>query len=129
VIQAIRNLPDSDRPQNLYGCEVWRDLDWLLDTDKVSFDASSHESLQSALVGVFDSQIAGGKRYDLATMGRRRANATYFEAHGVDTALGLVYGMDLTPLIVDRERDIKAYVNTYVQRFAEDVSSRINLLE
>jgi len=40
------------------------------------------ENLQFALLGVFESQIAGGKRYDLALMGRRRANATYFESHG-----------------------------------------------
>jgi LmbE family N-acetylglucosaminyl deacetylase len=129
VIQAIRDLPDSDRPDKLYGCEVWRDLDWMLDMDKISFDVSSHEALQSALLGVFDSQIAGGKRYDLATMGRRRANATYFESHGVDTALGLIYAMDLTPLIMDRDQEIRAFVNTYIQRFADDVANRINLLE
>jgi len=61
---------------------VWRDLDWLVDSDKAPFDVSEHENLQAALLGVFDSQIAGGKRYDLASMGRRRANATYFESHG-----------------------------------------------
>ena len=30
------------------------------------------------------SQICGGKRYDLATLGRRLANATYAESHGTD---------------------------------------------
>ncbi|HQH51923.1 MAG TPA: PIG-L family deacetylase, partial [Candidatus Hydrogenedentes bacterium] len=70
VIEAIRALPKADRPKRLLGCEVWRDLDWLCDADKVAMDASAHESLQAALLGVFDSQICGGKRYDLATMGR-----------------------------------------------------------
>ena len=41
-------------------------------------------------------QIAGGKRYDLASMGRRRANATYWGSHGVDETTGLSYGMDMT---------------------------------
>ena len=88
AIQAVRSLPTSRRPQRVFGCEVWRDLDWLLDEDKVPFDLTEHQSLQVALLGVFDSQIAGGKRYDLATMGRRRANATYFQSHGVDSSLG-----------------------------------------
>ena len=97
VIAAIRSLPASERPQKLYGCEVWRDLDWMVDSDKVAFDLSEHENLQAALLGVFDSQISGGKRYDLATMGRRRANATYYASHGVDVSRAMAYAMDLTP--------------------------------
>ena len=78
----------------------------MRDADKVVFDCSAHESLQAALLGVFDSQICGGKRYDLATMGRRKANATYFESHGVDEAQQLAYAMDLTPLVADPKRDV-----------------------
>jgi hypothetical protein len=55
------------------GCEVWRDLDWLLDSDKVALDSSAKPELAAALLKVFDSQISGGKRYDLATLGRRAA--------------------------------------------------------
>ena len=128
VIQAIRSLPEFMRPEKLYGCEVWRDLDWLLDSDKVPFDVSAHESLQAALLGVFDSQIAGGKRYDLASMSRRRANATYFKSHGVDTALGLTYGMDLTPLITDSKKDIGMFIAEFIHRFAKDVADRIDRL-
>ncbi len=125
VLAAIRAMPAAHRPAKLYGCEVWRDLDWMLDQDKVSFDTSAHESLQMALIGVFDSQIAGGKRYDLATMGRRRANATYAESHGVDTSTGVTYGMDLTPLIADPEKDYFDYVQDYVSRFAADIDNRL----
>ncbi len=126
VIAAIRSLPAEARPRKLFGCEVWRDLDWMLDRDKVPFDLSAHESLQAALLGVFDSQIAGGKRYDLATMGRRKANATYAESHGVDTYRGLSYAMDLTPLVLDPSLDANAFVQAYIQRFADDVAQRIN---
>jgi LmbE family N-acetylglucosaminyl deacetylase len=125
LIQAIRSLPAERRPAQLFGCEVWRDLEWMLDEDKVVFDVTAHESLQAALLGVFDSQIAGGKRYDLATMGRRRANATYFASHAVDVMQGMVTGMDLTPLIQDEKRDIGEYVQSYIERFAQDVRQSI----
>ena len=36
VITAIRSLPAEERPERLFGCEVWRDLDWMADGDKVS---------------------------------------------------------------------------------------------
>lgn len=124
VIAAIRRLPEAARPQKLYGCEVWRDLDWMVDDDKVAFDLSEHESLQAALLGVFDSQIAGGKRYDLATQGRRRANATYFASHGVDEATGLSFGMDLTLLIRDPQLEILPFIQKHIARFAQDVNDR-----
>lgn len=128
VIAAIRSLARADRPQKLYGCEVWRDLDWLLDEDKVAFDCSAQENLQMALVGLFDSQVTGGKRYDLATLGRRRAHATYHASHHTDLTTGLVFGMDLTPLIEDDDLDITTYVKGYLDRFAEDVTGRIKAM-
>jgi LmbE family N-acetylglucosaminyl deacetylase len=128
VIAAIRSLPEAERPEKLYGCEVWRDLDWMVDADKVSFDLTAHENLQAALLGVFDSQIAGGKRYDLASIGRRRANATYFESHGVDLTTGLSYAMDLTPLVRDPDREITAFVREHIQRFSQDITDRLGRL-
>ncbi|HSB65991.1 MAG TPA: PIG-L family deacetylase [Anaerolineales bacterium] len=128
VISAIRSLPEKERPQKLYGCEVWRDLDWMVDTDKIAFDLSSHENLQAALLGVYDSQISGGKRYDLASLGRRRANATYHESHGVDASGGLTYAMDLTPLVISPELDIITFVQEHIQRFAHDVADRLTRL-
>ncbi len=126
VIAAIRSLPASERPKKLYGCEVWRDLDWMVNSDKVPFNVSDLESIQMSLVGVFDSQIAGGKRYDLATMGRRRAHATYFASHATDVTTGLTFGMDLTPLVEDPSKDIVEYVLAYIQRFADDVRGLIS---
>jgi LmbE family N-acetylglucosaminyl deacetylase len=128
VIAAIRSLSEAERPEKLFGCEVWRNLDWLVDEDKVGFDLSKHENLQAALLGVFDSQIAGGKRYDLASLGRRRANATYFASHGVDASQGLSYGMDLSPLITDTSKDVSEYVLEYIQRFSGDVKARLERL-
>jgi len=125
VIEALRRLDHRERPERVVGCEVWRALDWMIDSDKVRMDLSAHENLQLALLGVFDSQIAGGKRYDLASMGRRRANATYWGSHGVDETTGLSYGMDMTPLMNDSKMHPAEYVRQFVQRFASDVQERV----
>ncbi|MBN1148512.1 MAG: PIG-L family deacetylase [Anaerolineales bacterium] len=129
VIQALRALSENRRPQRLYGCEVWRDLGWMLDQDKVVFDCSGHENLQTTLVGIFDSQVAGGKRYDLATMGRRRANATYFASHDVDVSTGMAFAMDLTPLVYDAQLDILEYVQSFIERFAADVRTLVRSVQ
>jgi LmbE family N-acetylglucosaminyl deacetylase len=125
LIEAIRCLPADQRPERLYGCEVWRNLDWMVDAEKIVLDESDHENLQAALLGVFDSQIVGGKRYDLASMARRRANATYFESHEVDETTAMSFAMDLTPLIADPSIAIAGYVQSAIDRFAADVASRL----
>jgi LmbE family N-acetylglucosaminyl deacetylase len=76
VVEAIRRLEPAERPARLVGCEVWRALDWMVDSDKVPMDVSGHENLQAALLGVFDSQITG-QTLRFVSMSRR-ANATYF---------------------------------------------------
>jgi LmbE family N-acetylglucosaminyl deacetylase len=125
VISALRRLPARKRPRALIGCEVWRDLDWLRDEDKVVMAVDAHPNLADALLGVFDSQIAGGKRYDLATRGRRLANATFFESHEVDGRQALTWGMDLTPLVVDETADPLALVQAHIDRFAAEVRARL----
>ncbi len=128
AVQALRELPEDIRPEKLYGCEVWRSLDWLNDEDKVLFDVSAHPNIASAVVSVHDSQICGGKRYDLATAGRRIANATYMASHYTDGSSALIYGMDLTPLITDASINIKEFVRDYIERFASDVGRRLERL-
>jgi LmbE family N-acetylglucosaminyl deacetylase len=125
VLQAIRELPREGRPQAVHGCEVWRNLDWLPDAEKIVHDVSGHENLAASLNGIFDSQIAGGKRYDLAVLGRRRANATFFESHGVDQSEALAFAMDLTPLVRDETLDIVDYVTGFIDRFRVDVVARL----
>ena len=126
LIEAIRALPLEARPKNLYGCEVWRDLDWMTDEDKVAFNVSGHENLQAALLGVFDSQIAGGKRYDLATLGRRRAHATYHASHGVDETTGTNFAMDMSALITDTGKSPLALVEEHLERFRNEVTARVS---
>jgi LmbE family N-acetylglucosaminyl deacetylase len=128
VIKALRSLAPDEQPARLLGCEVWRGLDWMIDAEKILMDVSGHANLQAALLGVFDSQISGGKRYDLASLGRRRANATYFESHEVDKLDGLSYAMDLTPLIKDDQMDPGDFMHATIQHFEKDVHERIGRL-
>ena len=125
VIQALRALPPEERSEAVYGCEVWRNLDWMPDSEKVVHDVSFRENLAAALGGVFDSQIIGGKRYDLGVIGRRRANATFFESHAVDRAEGVAFAMDLAPLVRDESLDIADYVSGFIARFRDDVISKL----
>ena len=125
AIKALRSIPADARPRVVHGCEVWRGLDWMNDSEKVPLDVSAHENLAMALNGIFDSQIAGGKRYDLAVQGRRLANATFFESHAVDAADQLWFAMDLTPLIEDDSRDPVAFTLEAIDRFRDDVRDRI----
>ncbi|MCE5310679.1 MAG: PIG-L family deacetylase [Acidobacteriales bacterium] len=125
VIAAIRSLPEEARPKKVYGCEVWRDLDWMTDSDKVVFQLDEHQNVAAAILGVFDSQIAGGKRYDLATQARRRAHATYFQSHAVDTAEMLNFGMDLTPLVRDASIKPADFLEQHIRRFSAEVNARL----
>jgi LmbE family N-acetylglucosaminyl deacetylase len=126
ALQAMRELPRDQRPKQVIGCEVWRNLDWLPDADKVLMDVSGRDNLAAALNGVFDSQIAGGKRYDLATAGRRAANATFFESHATDRTTQLIFGLDLTSVVADETKDIVAYVSDLTDRLKADVRQKLN---
>lgn len=125
ALAAMRELPSARRPKKVIGCEVWRNLDWLCDEDKLLMDVSNRDNLAASLNGVFDSQIAGGKRYDLATLGRRAANATFFNSHATDASTQLIFGMDLTPLVEDPTMDLIEFVCDHVDKFRDDMKSKL----
>ena len=124
-LEALRALPRERRPARVLGVEGWRDLDWLADDQKVPLDASAHPALAEKLVAVFASQIAGGKRYDLAAPGRRLANATFFASHATDTASALSFAMDLTPLVKDETLSVADFTVAHIERLRADVEARI----
>ncbi|HUR58660.1 MAG TPA: PIG-L family deacetylase [Opitutaceae bacterium] len=124
-LAALRALPVADRPKRVLGCEVWRDLDWMCDAEKQALDVSAHPKLAAALIAVFDSQVSGGKRYDLATVGRRLAHATYHEALATDRSPALTWAMDLTPLVQDPTLSVRDYTRACIDRFRQDVEERL----
>lgn len=126
AMAALRRLPREVRPEKVYGCEVWRALDWLIEEDKVVLPVSAYPNVAASLVGVFDSQISGGKRYDLATAGRRLANATYHESHATDIETACTYAVDLTPLVHDASLSIEKCVLDWVENLRKDVEARLS---
>lgn len=125
VIEAIRRVPPYSRPKKVYGCEVWRDLDWLAPEDKIALDVSGHPELAKQLNACFDSQIAGGKNYGDAVIGRRKANATFFDSHSVDVIDQLWFAMDLTPLSEDESLDLAEFIDSKLQRFSSSVLAKL----
>jgi len=126
LIRAIRELPAELRPEKLYGCEVWGKMDWINDNEKVIFNVSDHPNIAQSLLGVFDSQICGGKRYDQAVCGNRQSNATFSSSANVDRYSSVIYGMDMTELIKDEKIDIGEYIKGYINRFCKDVTDKIS---
>ncbi len=124
-LEALRLLPADQRPEKVYGCEVWRDLDWLVDEEKTPMPISERPELALKLNAIFATQIAGGKRYDLAVLGRRTANATFSNAHSSDRETSMQWAMDLTPLINDDSLDPLNYVTGFVDRLKLDIAARI----
>ena len=127
-LAALRAVRPDVKPKRVYGCEVWRDLDWLPDESKQALPVSARSNIAAALVGVFDSQVSGGKRYDLATAGRRLAHATYYASHGADEESALSFAMDLTPLVEDASLPVADYVLAFIDRFRADVEMRLKTL-
>jgi LmbE family N-acetylglucosaminyl deacetylase len=123
LLAACRELAPAERPERIFGCEVWRDLDWVAPADRITLAVDDHEELQEALIAVFQSQIGAGKRYDRAVLGRRHANAVFSESHSVDRHRSVVRAMDLTPLAAGG--DPAEFVAGLVRRLERDVVDRI----
>ncbi len=128
VIGAVRALPREQRPASIIGCEVWRSLDWMPDSEKVRMDVSGHDALAEKLHACFESQIDGGKRYDLAVMGRRAANATFDQSREGDSASRVILGMDLTPIALDDSIDPVEFTCAMIRRFEDGVRGALGPL-
>ena len=128
LLEALRELEPEEMPKKLIGCEVWRDLDWLPDEKKVVMDVSEHKELQAQLVEVFVSQVQGGKNYTDAILGRRVANATFFASHATDSATGLSFGMDMTPLLLEKNLDPVDFVKGFLTDFQASVVGMIEAM-
>ena len=125
VIEAVRLIPPDARPKRLVGCEAWRSLDWLPDSEKLLMDTSAYPNLSATLLGVFDSQLHG-KRYDSASLGRRLANATFMSGHSPDRYASCSYGLDMTPLITDGGPTPEAFLSEKIEAFKAEA---LNLLK
>lgn len=128
VIYAIRRLPLTQRPQKVYGCEVWGGLDWLTDKSKIVFNLKNHKNLLSSLISLYDSQINDGKEYDIAIWGRRKSNAVLHDMQSTNENGLATFAMDLSYLIQNDEVDIREYTAKYIWEFKNDVFERLEKL-
>lgn len=125
-LRALRALSPAERPARVLGCEGWRNLDWLGDDEKQLLDTSAYPGVAAALLGVFDSQNTGGKRFDLALPARRCANATFHNPHTADACQGITWATDLMPLVTDSTFPARRFVEAQIERFRADVSARVD---
>lgn len=124
LVDACRTLPQAERPERFLGTEVWRDLDWLTGDDRVELSADDGESLQAELLAAFASQNGGTRRYELGTLGRRTAQATFAESHKTERRERVVLAMDLAPLL-NGAVTAAELVRGAVERFLADAAARL----
>lgn len=128
VIDAVRTFPPAEQPAAVCGAEVWRGLDWLPAAARVRLVVDDPHGVAVAALALHASQIAGGKRYDLASVGRRRANATFDESHAVDRAEELTWAMDLTPLCRDPQLDVETFLDAQLASFRGELLAPLRRL-
>jgi LmbE family N-acetylglucosaminyl deacetylase len=121
TIAALRRMPAQYRPSRLYGCEVWRSLDWLAEPDLVRLDVSGHDDTWRALLACFPSQTEGARPYERGALGRAQANAVFSEARVAGGGGGVWLAMDLSPLLRDDALSLAAFVDDVVARFAAEL--------
>jgi LmbE family N-acetylglucosaminyl deacetylase len=122
TIKAILSLPPEKRPKKLFGGEVWGSLDHFPDVLRLELD---RPNLIRALVGVFDSQITGGKRYDEAFLGNLLAHATFGNSHETDKASHVALALDMSELLVATDTHaIDHYVDNVLMKMRAEIEAR-----
>jgi len=127
-LDALRQLPSGKRPAEIYGCEVWGDLDWVPADKVVRLPCPAPADFGPSLLRVFRSQV-DGKRYDLAAAGRRRAQATFADAYQADQAEEVVLALDLRPLVENPKLSLTDFVSALTGEFQKQTLDRIRRLE
>tara|TARA_R110000850_G_scaffold141737_8_gene263719 strand:- start:536 stop:1393 length:858 start_codon:yes stop_codon:yes gene_type:complete len=126
VLEALRQLSTQHQPDSFLGAEVWGKLDWVSPTQKLTLDSGRREHLAQALIGVFDSQIAGGKRYDLGEIGLRHANATYGESHESDQLSQASLAIEMSGLLKDSSASAMDFAMDAIDRFKCETEDRLS---
>ncbi len=125
VLDALRSLKDTYKPKKLLACEIWRNLDWLSDKEKVALPVLNNKELIKELIQNYKSQIFSGKRYDLALLGRLQANATFLDPYSEDTAPLVSFAMDVTHLIDEPREKTLEFIDEKISTFRNDVVDTI----
>ncbi len=126
-LEALRGLPAPALPKEVYGCEVWGDLDWVPSSHLVRLPCPAPETLGPSLLRCFQSQVEGGKRYDRAAIGRRHAHATFGNPTQPDSAEEVVFALDLRPLL-ETKVTLTEFLAPTLDLFREQTLARLEKL-
>jgi LmbE family N-acetylglucosaminyl deacetylase len=126
-LEALRKLPPSALPKEVYGCEVWGDLDWVPSSHVVRLPCPASETLGTSLLRCFQSQVEGGKRYDRAAVGRRHAQATFGNPTQPDSAEEVVLALDLRPLLQGKD-SLTEFLAPTLDLFRKQTLARLEAL-
>ena len=127
TIRALRAATAATgwMPKKVYGCEVWRGLDWLVHHDRIALPVHDADGLSDRLIRTYKSQYAHDKQYEAALRGRRIVNATHQEAQALGTTHEVEYVVDLKPLLLEPSLDVAAFARSLVRHFEQDIMARI----
>lgn len=125
TLEALRNPACREQLLELYGCEVWGDLDWLPKGRKKFLDATGFTEMQHNLISSHESQIDEMKKnsnisinYNRndATLWREFSNAAWARPQDPKIKAG-VLAVDLMPLLHNPELSIGDFANEIMEEF------------
>lgn len=121
TLKALQEVREEYIPERLLGCEVWGSLDWLPTKFKVYLPVQDRENIINACMGVYDSQIYGGKRYDLGVNSRLQSNAVF----SLDSKYGyekkVAFAINLKPLIWKDLNGVLDFIDVVIDSYRKDV--------
>ena len=126
TVAALRSVPAEKRPRKLWGCEVWRSLDWLPDGVRTVVDSEKGTAMAGEILQAFESQVEGGKRYDRAYIGRQYANATFFESHSTDEHDCASNMLDMSVLLTNDSLDPRDFIYDVIDTFRRETRKKLD---
>lgn len=126
AVAALNMLKDEEKPRKVYACEVWRSLDWLAEEDRTALDVSGGERLTAEQLSAYASQNAA-KRYDIAALARRAANATFAHGHSADTSSSVIFAADATECAYGKSAE--EFVKEKIANFSREVTNMLESLQ
>jgi len=116
-LEAVKLLPKEIKPEKLYGCEVWRGLDWMEgDEDLKVIHFDDEVGLSDYILSSFSSQNES-KNYLDAAKGRRKSNATFSESHSVNQAGEAALYVDLSVFLRENPPSPEDFVAAKIDAF------------
>lgn len=123
TLAAIRKLPAAERPHKVWGCEVWRSLDWTAE-DATLLRLERVDDWKRAMA-LHDSQIEGGRAFPDGAAGRAAGNAVFCGSHRDADNTPAWLALDLTPLVTKNGPDLETFVFDHLERFAERIGQSL----